>query len=106
MHWTAESDLPAFLLPPTKWLGNHAFGCDVDAARPVDEISKVRRPMLLIHGDGDPITPVEHAHRLRHAAGGWARLWVSRSDRHAGVYFVDPRVYLDTVAAFFDACLN
>jgi dipeptidyl aminopeptidase/acylaminoacyl peptidase len=105
-HWTDETHLPACLLSPTKWLALHAFGCDVDASKPIDAIGKVRRPILLIHGDGDPITPVSHAARLHHAAGGWARLWVSRSDSHAGVYLADPRAYLDTVAAFFDACLD
>ena len=53
----------------TKWLGKHWFGCDIDAARPVDEIGSIRRPILLIHGDADPITPLQHARRLTRAAG-------------------------------------
>jgi dipeptidyl aminopeptidase/acylaminoacyl peptidase len=105
-HWTSETHLPALFLPVTKWLGKHSFGCDLDAARPVDEIGAIRRPILLIHGDADPITPAQHARRLKRAAGSSAELWEPHSDRHAGVYFVNPRVYLDKVAEFFARHLN
>jgi pimeloyl-ACP methyl ester carboxylesterase len=105
-HWTSETHLPALFLPVTKWLGKHWFGCDIDAARPVDEIGAIRRPILLIHGDADPITPAQHARRLKRAAGSSAELWEPHSDRHAGVYFVNPRVYLDKVAEFFARHLN
>lgn len=105
-HWTSETHLPRLFLPATKWLGKHWLGCDIDAARPVDEIGAIRRPILLIQGDADPITPAQHARRLKQAAGDSAELWESHSDRHAGVYFVDPRAYLDKVAEFFDRYLN
>jgi uncharacterized protein len=106
LHWTSVTHLPAFLLPMTRKLCKHVFGCDIDAARPVDEIGAIRRPILLIHGDADPITPAHHAERLERAAGGWADLWEPHSDRHAGVYLDDPRLYLDKVVEFFDRHLN
>jgi dipeptidyl aminopeptidase/acylaminoacyl peptidase len=106
MHWTSETHLPALFLPVTKMLGKHCFGCDIDAARPVDEIGAIPRPILLIHTDADPTTPAEHAVRLEQAAGGSAELWLSHSERHAGTYFVDPQVYIDKVAEFFDRHLN
>jgi len=105
-HWTSVIRLPAFLLPMTKWLGKYWFGCDIDAARPIDEIDVIRRPILIIHGDVDPITPAQHARRLKLAAGSLAELWEPHSDRHAGVYLDDPRIYLDRVAEFFDRCLK
>jgi hypothetical protein len=98
--------LPAIFLPVTKILAKHWFGCDIDAARPVDEIGAIRRPILLVHTDADPITPAQHARWLKQAAGGSAELWLPRSDRHAGAYFVDPRVYIDKVAEFFDRHVN
>ena len=73
-HWTSETHLPALFLGGTKWLGKHWFGVDIDAVRPVDEIGAIRRPILLIHGDADPITPAEHAWRLKRAAGGSTEL--------------------------------
>jgi dipeptidyl aminopeptidase/acylaminoacyl peptidase len=106
MHWTSETHLPALFLPVTKMLGKHWFGCDIDAARPVDEIGAIRRPILLIHTDADPITPAQHARILEQAAGDSAELWESRSDRHAGAYFVNPQAYIDKVAEFFDRHLN
>jgi dipeptidyl aminopeptidase/acylaminoacyl peptidase len=106
MHWTSETHLPALVLPVTKMLGKHWFGCDIDAARPVDAIGAIGRPILLIHTYADPITPAQHARRLEQAAGDSAELWVSHSDRHAGAYFVNPQVYIDKVAEFFDRHLN
>jgi dipeptidyl aminopeptidase/acylaminoacyl peptidase len=105
-HWTSESHLPALFLPMTKWLGKHWFGCDIDGARPVDEIGAIRRPILLIHGSADPITPAQHARKLERAARGWAELWEPHSNRHAGAYFINPRVYIDKVAEFFARHLN
>jgi pimeloyl-ACP methyl ester carboxylesterase len=105
-HLTSETRLPALFLPVTKWLGKHWFGCDIDAARPVDEIGAVRRPILLIHADADPIIPTQHARTLKRAAHGWAELWEPHSDRHAGAYFINPRVYLERVAEFFTRHLN
>jgi len=100
-HWTSVTHLPAFLVPMTKWLGKYCFGCDIDAARPIAEIGAIRRPILLIHGDADPIVPAQHARSLKLAAGDQADLWEPHSDRHAGVYLDDPRGYLDRVAEFF-----
>ena len=106
MHWESESRLPAPFLPATRWLGKYGFGCDIDAARPVDEIGAIRRPILLIHCDGDPVTPPAHALRLKEAAGSSADLWEPHSDRHAGAYAMDPRIYVEKVAGFFDRHLD
>jgi dipeptidyl aminopeptidase/acylaminoacyl peptidase len=105
-HWTAETHLPMLFLAMTKMLGKHWFGCDIDAVRPVDEIGAIRRPILLIHGDADPFIPVRHARTLKEAAGGLAELWESRSDRHAGAYFVDSQAYIERVREFFNRHLN
>jgi uncharacterized protein len=103
---TSETHLPAVFFRLMAWFGKHWFSCDIDAVRPVDEIGTIRRPILLVHGDSDPDTPSQHARRLQQAAGESAELWEPHSDRHAGVYLDDPRVYLDKVAEFFDRHLN
>jgi dipeptidyl aminopeptidase/acylaminoacyl peptidase len=100
-RWTSLTHLPAYLFSVAKWLGKSCFGSDIDAARPIDEIGAIRRPILLIHGDSDPLIPAQHARRLKLAAGSLAELWEPHSDRHAGVYLDDPGVYLDRVADFF-----
>jgi pimeloyl-ACP methyl ester carboxylesterase len=104
-HWTTTTHLPSFLLPSTRFLAKHAFDCDIESARPVDEISKVQSPILLIHGDKDPVTPLEHAKRLESSAKGRARLWIGQTNRHAGIYFVDPQRYIDEVVEFYKSNL-
>jgi pimeloyl-ACP methyl ester carboxylesterase len=105
-NWTPATRLPRHFLPMTKWIGKHLFGCDIDMARPVEEVGAIRRPILLIHGDADPVIPAQHARTLKEAAGDSAELWESHSDRHAGVYFVDPQGYIDKVQEFFDCHLK
>jgi uncharacterized protein len=101
-HWSSMTHLPAILLLPTEWFAKHVFACDIDSARPVDEIGLIRRPILLVHGEADPVTPAEHARRLKEASGPWAELCLARSERHAGVYLDDPRAYHEKVSEFFD----
>jgi pimeloyl-ACP methyl ester carboxylesterase len=104
--WASVTHLPGLFLPMTKWIGKHWFGCDIDAARPVDEIATIQRPVLLIHGDADPVIPAGHARKLKQSAGGRAELWECHSARHAGAYFLDPQAYVGRVRVFFDRHLN
>jgi pimeloyl-ACP methyl ester carboxylesterase len=104
--WGSVTHLPGLFLPMTNWIGRHWFGCDIDTTRPVDEIATIHRPVLLIHGDSDPVIPVEHSRKLKKAAGGFAELWECRSDKHLGSYFVDAQAYADKVALFFDRHLD
>jgi dipeptidyl aminopeptidase/acylaminoacyl peptidase len=105
-NWTPVTHLPGLFLPMTRWIGRGWFGCDINAARPVDEIGVIRRPILLIHGDADPVVPAGHARVLKQAAGDWAELWECHSARHAAAYLVDPQAYLDRVTVFFDRRLK
>jgi dipeptidyl aminopeptidase/acylaminoacyl peptidase len=100
-NWTPVTHLPGLFLPTTKWIGRRWFGCDIDAARPVDEVAAIQKPILLIHGDADPVIPAGHARKLKKAAGERAELWVCPSTTHAAAYLMDPQAYLDRVAVFF-----
>ncbi len=42
MNWTSRDPSPRIFLPVTKWLGKHWFDCDIDTARPVDEIGAIQ----------------------------------------------------------------
>ncbi len=105
-QWSSTTHLPSILLLPTKWFAKQVFDCDLDSVRPVDEIGSIRRPILLIHGETDPLTPPEHARRLEEAAKPWAELWLVRSERHAGVYLDDPRAYVEKVSDFFNRSMK
>ncbi|KKL08475.1 hypothetical protein LCGC14_2575520, partial [marine sediment metagenome] len=41
------------------------------------------RPVMLVHGLADTVSPPENAHRLRAKAGAAASLWLVRDARHA-----------------------
>lgn len=105
-NWATASGLPRAFLRPTLWFGRWIFGCDVARARPVDDVARVRCPVLIIHGEHDPITPSSHARALHSAAGPGAELWIAPSTRHAGVYLDDPSAYLDRVAGFLDRSIG
>jgi fermentation-respiration switch protein FrsA (DUF1100 family) len=71
-----------------------------------------RRPILLIHGENDSLTPVEHAKRLKQA-GPTAELWLLPGCGHAeGVRLNNGEpspmrdAYLDKVKRFFDRHLK
>lgn len=69
--------------------------------RPVDVISRLSpRPVLLMHGDDDRITPLEHVHRLARAAGDNVEVVVFPGAWHCGAYFMDRPGYIDRVATF------
>jgi pimeloyl-ACP methyl ester carboxylesterase len=47
---------------PTAWVA------EFDAVVAERAISKVKVPVLIVHGTGDDVVPVDHAHRLAEAA--------------------------------------
>jgi dipeptidyl aminopeptidase/acylaminoacyl peptidase len=101
-HWKRASGLPLFVLPTAKLAARLLYGVDLDQARPVDDLPHVDAPILLIHNQGDPVTPVDHARRLRNATHSPTDLWVVPAPGHANAYVAAPQLYLDRVTRFFD----
>lgn len=78
------------------------YGYRFAALRPVEVVGQIApRPLLIIHGDRDSVTPVGDAHALFAAAGEGKELWIVPGAPHCGAYFADRRVYLSRVADFF-----
>lgn len=71
----------------------------------VDPEASVRswapRPLLVIHGERDMLTPADHGRRLAEAAGEQAELWIVPWAPHAGSRRVAGKAYVRRVAAFF-----
>lgn len=85
-----------------QWRHGYAF----EALRPVDVVGRIApRPLLIVHGANDQLTPADHAHRLYAAAGEPKELWVVAGAPHAGAYFADRQAYVARVAAFLDRAL-
>lgn len=100
------------LMPGIKFLALWFYCLDLDEAAPEQAIEDVPpRPILLIHGTGDPVIPVEHALRLKAAAGPQVELWLLPGLKHTeGVRLVPDcesvspmrEVFLHRVTNFFD----
>jgi len=70
-----------------------------DHLRPDDAIARIDRPILLIHGDADPIVPVEHARRLLKAAPN-AKLEVLAGGDHNNIRATNPEFDELTITFF------
>ena len=91
----------------TDLLNRWRHGYPLGAVRPVDAVGRLApRPILIIHGGDDGITPVENAHRLFSAAGEPKEQWVVDGARHCGAYFADRQMYVERVTAFINRALS
>jgi fermentation-respiration switch protein FrsA (DUF1100 family) len=95
--------LPSSLLVPiADTLNRWRHGYNFSSVRPVDVIPRLApRPILIIHGADDAMTPVEQASRLYEAALEPKDLWITENTPHCGTYFVDREEYVRRVAGFF-----
>jgi alpha-beta hydrolase superfamily lysophospholipase len=100
------------LMPGTRLMGRLMFSLDFDNS-PEQAVARIEpRPILLIHGEEDTLTPVEHAERLRQAAPT-AELWLLPGCDHAeGVRLNNGEpspmreAYLNKVKHFFNGHLK
>ena len=102
------------LLPGIRFMARRMYSLDLGGMSPEQALGEIsRRPTLLIHGEEDPVTPVEHAMRLS-AAAPTAELWILPGRQHTegvrlGPDYVEPsptgEVYLRTVTEFFQRSL-
>jgi fermentation-respiration switch protein FrsA (DUF1100 family) len=95
--------VPTFaLLAASDRYNGWRYGYRFDALRPIDHVARIApRPLLIIHGEQDDLTPVEHARRLYAAAGQPKECWIVPNASHCGGYFADREVYVARVADFF-----
>jgi uncharacterized protein len=78
------------------------YGYRFHAVRPLDVVGRIApRPLLIIHGEADAVTPVSHARWLFEAADEPKELWILENTPHCGAYFVDRPAYVQRVAEFF-----
>lgn len=78
------------------------YGYRYGALRPIAVVGQIApRPLLIIHGTRDAVTPVAHAHQLYDAAGPGKALWIAEGAHHCGAYFLDREYYVARVAEFF-----
>lgn len=84
-----------------RWFAWIETGVDLKRLSPADRLREISIPILIIHGSGDVVVPVEHAHLLRAAATGPVELWIEPEAPHIGSVAFDPTGYLQRVRAHF-----
>ena len=98
-RWGPFSEAPARAL--LRW-----SGVNVASVRPGDRICSISpRPVLLIYGTRDLMTPIAAAHAMEWLACEPKAFWLVEGAAHGGYRAVDPREYDRRVRAFFDAAL-
>lgn len=107
MASTMDAHLSAFLGPcagvlgaPVRYFGRRLMNLEPARVRPVDVAAALApRPVLLIHGADDRMTPVHNSSDLQAAIGEGAQLWVVPGARHCQARRVAPREYWARVLA-------
>ncbi len=79
-------------------------GRDVEPVREVAAIAP--RPLLIIQGTEDSISPVEQGYAVYAAARQPKQLWIAQGAEHCGAYFQDRAAYCARVAQFFTRALD
>jgi dipeptidyl aminopeptidase/acylaminoacyl peptidase len=107
--------LVKLLLPCLKCRIWKLYSLKLDEVSPEEAIASISpRPILLIRGEEDPIIPVEHAVRLKEAAGDGAELWLFPGRQHTEGVRLAPDyveyspmrgVFLKKVTQFFERSL-
>lgn len=96
--------LPAFpFVPLVVWFGERESGVDIGQVSPVDAIGTLGpRAVLLVHGELDPLIPVENARRLYEAASEPKELYLIPNADHGGFLQAQPEEYPQRMIGFFD----
>jgi len=90
---------------PTRWV-MRACGMPPGSLRPIDQVGAIApRPLLIIHGQLDPVVSVAMAHELFAAAQPSKELWILPTAHHGDYAEVAPAEYAQRIATFFAGAL-
>ncbi|MEZ5354425.1 MAG: alpha/beta fold hydrolase [Bryobacteraceae bacterium] len=79
------------------------YGIDLRLVRPIEAMRRATKPVLLIHGSGDPAIPTRHSLELHQANPSHSQLWVVEGARHVDAVRVEPGEYERRVISVFGA---
>eukprot|EP01064_Diplonema_japonicum_P002949 TRINITY_DN11911_c0_g1_i1.p1 TRINITY_DN11911_c0_g1~~TRINITY_DN11911_c0_g1_i1.p1 ORF type:complete len:500 (+),score=68.93 TRINITY_DN11911_c0_g1_i1:144-1643(+) len=66
----------------------------------VDVIPRLKQPVLLMHGTGDEVIPLEHSEALFNAANEPKELWIAPEAFHCGLYDRYPDIFAARTMGF------
>jgi dipeptidyl aminopeptidase/acylaminoacyl peptidase len=102
-------DASPLLLYPLSWAVRWRAGFDLDRIRPIEVITQIRSPVLLIHGDADREVQPYHSERLaeaRRAAGLPTERWVIPGGEHGFDNYPPAEEFWNRVMDFYDRALS
>jgi fermentation-respiration switch protein FrsA (DUF1100 family) len=76
-------------------------GCWLPEIRPEDEVARLRAPVLIIHAEGDPLIPADHAVRLYEHAVQPKALWLAQTLGHGTTLLEAEADYLNTITRWY-----
>ena len=79
-------------------------GYSLRRQRPIDMVSGIKVPLLLVHGTEDRFVPTEMSERLYSRAVCDKRLLLVKGARHGVSYCVEPELYREAVCDLFELC--
>ena len=82
------------------------LGVSVDDLRPIDKISNVKIPLLIIAGENDHHTTLEESKQLFAAANEPKEMWIVPNAEHGDLFKVAPTDYEKRVSTFFQNTLR
>lgn len=101
-HWLKRWRVPSAMAGPILGRAAALAGVSLSRPRPIDIASRVRIPVMIVHGEGDPVVPSAEVLRL---AGAFARS-IDRiaipDARHTDVFDAGGPALADLISAFLD----
>lgn len=78
------------------------LGLDAEQVNPARDLAAFHKPVLIIHGDNQPLYPVEYAYSLYEAAGGPKELWIVKGLGHVSPVVDHEAEFKRRVVSFFE----
>lgn len=97
-----KSGLPTFpFLYIMKKMLNYFGKCDINTMKPVDSITKIKKPLLLIHSCVDSLVPVQESLLMyAQVAKTGAKLWIGPKCKHGWLHKKHPKPYKKKINKF------
>lgn len=91
------------LLPMAQWLTRRLGDWDFCSITPKDALTRIRVPVLFIHGTGDRFVPAYMSEENHRVCIAEKRLLLVKGAQHAQSYFVDLEAVQGSIAQWVDA---
>jgi alpha-beta hydrolase superfamily lysophospholipase len=101
--WLTLAGVPRFFAGPILWRAATLCGVALRSPRPIDLAAVVNSPVLILHGEADPIIPPPEAARLADSFASPPRVLAIPGARHNDVFPLAGTETREAIAAFLNA---